>query len=150
MSHVLTLPEIGIVIDNVYRNYNKSYIEQKNLRDLAKDCGISSNTLQEIKKILVAMGLLIVYGERRSQRTYWNEEKSKPNPVMLSEVYRVFTKDIKSRIRVSIKKERRLPSFETALLVIKKAGWDEIILRKSSSYKEVTEKYNLKEMGEKE
>lgn len=73
--------------------------------------------------------------------------KCAPNPALLTEVYRTYTKDVKSRVKVE-KKVQRLPSFELALLALKKQGWDMVILKKSSGYKKVSEEYNLIEIEE--
>lgn len=148
MSRFISMPEMGIIIDGIYRNYSKAKIDQKNVNKLAADCNTSVNVLIKVRNILAARQLLIIEGERATQKCYWNTAKCKPNPVMLTEVYRIYTKDAKSRVKVEIKKERRLPSFESALLAIRKAGWDEISLRKTVSYRRITEDIILSKMEE--
>lgn len=147
MSKFITMPQVGIIVDGIYRNYSKFKFEQKNITKLAIDCGVSAAVLLKVRNILTTMQLVIVEGERAQQKCYWNPSKSAPNPVMLTEVYRVYTKDAKSRVKVE-KKERRLPSFESALLAIRKAGWDEISLRKTVGYRRITEDINLSKMKE--
>mgnify|MGYP006896007664 FL=1 len=147
MAKIYTMPEIGIIIDGIYRNYSKAKIDQKNVNKLAADCNTSANVLMKVRNILAEMRQIIIEGERAQQKCYWNTSKCAPNPALLTEVYRTYTKDVKSRVKVE-KKVQRLPSFELALLALKKQGWDMVILKKSSGYKKVSEEYNLIEIEE--
>lgn len=146
MAKIYTMPEIGIILDGIYRNYSKHKMEQKNVTVLAVECHTSTNVLLKVRNILTEMGILIIEGERAQQKCYWNPSKCIPNPALLTEVYRAYTRDVKSRVKVE-KKVQRLPSFELALLALKKQGWDMVILKKSSGYKKVSEEYNLIEIG---
>lgn len=147
MAKIYTMPEIGIIIDGIYHNYSKAKIDQKNVNKLAADCNTSANVLMKVRNILAEMQQIIIEGERAQQKCYWNTSKCIPNPALLTEVYRAYTKDVKSRVKVK-KKVQRLPSFELALLALKKQGWDMVILKKSSGYKRVSEEYNLIEIEE--
>lgn len=147
MAKIYTMPEIGIIIDGIYRNYSKAKIDQKNVNKLAADCNTSANVLMKVRNILAEMQQIIIEGERAQQKCYWNPSKCIPNPALLTEVYRAYTRDVKSRVKVE-KKVQRLPSFELALRALKKQGWDMVILKKSSGYKKVSEEYNLIEIGE--
>lgn len=88
------------------------------------------------------MHLLIVEGERRSQKCYWNTCKCAPNPALVSEVHKTYTKDAKSRVNTKRKKEKQF-SFEEALAFLKKLGWEEVRLKKHSGYKTTEESYDL-------
>ena len=147
MAKIYTMPEIGIIIDGIYRNYSKAKIDQKNVNKLAADYNTSANVLMKVRNILAEMQQIIIEGERAQQKCYWNTSKCAPNPALLTEVYRTYTKDVKSRVKVE-KKVQRLPSFELALLALKKQGWDMVILKKSSGYKRVSEEYSLIEIEE--
>lgn len=147
MSRIITLPEIGIIIDGIYRNYSKPKVDQKNINKLAADCSVSVTVLLKVRSILVKRKLLVVIGERAQQKCYWNPERCSPNPTLLTDVYREYTKDAKSRVKV-VERAKRLPSIESALLAFKKAGWEEVILKKTAGYKAVQESYNLTKMGE--
>lgn len=147
MSRIITLPEIGVIIDGIYRNYSKSKVDQKNINKLAADCGVSVTVLLKVRSILVKRDLLVIIGERAKQKCYWNPQRCSPNPTLLTDVYREYTKDVKSGIKVT-KRVQRLPSIESALLAFKKAGWGEVILKKTAGYKTVQESYNLIKMGE--
>lgn len=131
MSKIITIPEMGIIVDSIYRNYSRAKLDQKSVKQLAVDCNTSANTIIKIRTILATMKLLIIEGDRRTQKCYWNPDKCTPNPVMLTEVYRVYTKDVKSRVKVNPERVKRLPSLESALLAFKKAGWNEITLKKT-------------------
>lgn len=148
MPNFITMPQVGIIIDTLYRNYSKPRFEQKNVNLLAKDCGVSVQILLKVRKIMVVMQLLIVDGERAAQKCYWNTVKSKPNPVMLTEVYRVYTKDAKSRVKVEIKKEKRLPSEQLALLTFKKKGALKVTVEYVNSYKRTIEVFDIAQMEE--
>lgn len=147
MARFISMPEMGIIIDGIYRNYSKAKIDQKSVNKLAADCNTSVNVLMKVRNILAARQQLIIEGERTTQKCFWNTAKSAPNPVMLTEVYRIYTKDAKSRVKVE-RKEKRLPSFESALLAIRKAGWNEITLRKTEGYCRTTKDINLSAMEE--
>lgn len=142
------MPQVGIIIDVLHRNYSKPRFEQKNVNLLAKDCGVSTQTFIKIRKILIAMKLLIVEGERAGQKCRWNTAKSNPNPVMLTEVYRVYTKDAKSRVKVEIKKEKRLPSEQLALLTFKKKGALKVTVEYTDGYKRTIEVFDLAQIEE--
>lgn len=141
MPKLISFPEVGIIVDGLYRNYSKEKLDQKPIKKLASDCGVSDNTLLKVRSILIAMKLLIVVGERAQQRCYWNTEKCSPNPVMLTEIYRVYTKDVKSRVKVIRKKEPRFPSKELALQSLAKRGYTEIILKTVDGNKTIVETY---------
>lgn len=140
MSKFITMPQVGIIIDGIYRNYSKPKFEQKNATKLAVDCGVSTAILLKVRNILASMTFVVVDGERAQQKCYWNPTKSKPNPVMLTEVYRAYTKDAKSRVKVE-KKERRLPSKELALQALAKTGCVRITLEYIRGNGEFTERY---------
>lgn len=129
MARFISMPEMGIIVDSIYRNYSKPKIDQKNVNKLAVDCNVSAAILLKVRNILAAMQLVIIEGERAQQKCRWNTAKSSPNPVMLTEVYRAYTKDAKSRVKVEIKKELRLPSKELALQGLFKTGCVEITLK---------------------
>lgn len=125
------MPEMGIIIDGIYRNYSKAKIDQKSVNKLAADCNTSVNVLMKVRNILAARQQLIIEGERATQKCFWNTAKSAPNPVMLTEVYRIYTKDAKSRVKVE-KKEKRLSAFESALQTLEKLGWSGKLINTSS------------------
>lgn len=127
MGKIITLPQVGIIVDTIYRNSIKPKYEQKSIRDLASHTEVSYNVLGKIRDILRSMRLLIVEGEKAGQKSYWNPSKSIPNPAMVIEVYRIYTKDIKSKIKVVSNKQPRVPSFELAIQTLVKLGWCGVI-----------------------
>ena len=106
MAKIYTMPEIGIIIDGIYRNYSKAKIDQKNVNKLAADCNTSANVLMKVRNILAEMQQIIIEGERAQQKCYWNTSKCAPNPALLTEVYRTYTKDVKSRVKVEKKSKQ--------------------------------------------
>lgn len=64
MAKIYTMPEIGIILDGIYRNYSKHKMEQKNVTVLAVECRTSTNVLLKVRNILTEMGILIIAGER--------------------------------------------------------------------------------------
>lgn len=131
MSRILTMPEVGIIVDCLYHNSIKPKYEQKSLTALSAKCEVSKASLTRVRSILIEKKLLLIEGNRRTQTCCWNPDMCTPNPNMLLEIYRVYTKDVKKRVKVIHQKVKRLPSIEAAILAFKKAGWDEITLKKT-------------------
>lgn len=143
----ILMQHVGVIIDVFYKNYSKEKFEQLSLKQLAVKLSTSVATITKIRNILANRHVIIIEGERRSQKCYWNPCKCKPNDTLLLDVYKEYTKDAKSRVKVN-QKSKRLSSIEQAILVFKKEGWDTVILKKSFGNKKITEEYNLIEIGE--
>lgn len=146
----ITFQHCELVVDALYHNSERKKFEQKGMRQIAEDCNVSVPVVQKVKSILVDMKLLIVEGERRSQECIWHPDKSKPNPVMLREVYKVYTKGARSKVMVS--KKRSAPtSIDSALQVLVKLGYTGVISKvKHDGYRTITESIDLSkiELGE--
>lgn len=137
----MTIQQVGLCVDAIYANYSKSKISQKNTNQLASDCGISVAVVIKIKKILANMKILIIEGERAAQTCSWNPCKCKPNDTLLREVYKIYTSDAKTRVKVENKKRS---SLEGALEVLVKAGWEGIIKKiKVDGIRTITETIDL-------
>ena len=145
MAKIYTMPEIGIIIDGIYRNYSKAKIDQKNVNKLAADCNTSANVLMKVRNILAEMQQIIIEGERAQQKCYWNTSKCAPNPALLTEVYRTYTKDVKSRVKVE-KKKAAPSSIESALLIFRKKGALEVTVKYACGYKKTIEVYDVTQM----
>lgn len=143
----ILMQHVGVIIDVFYKNYSKEKFEQLSLQQLAVKLSMSVATITKVRNILAKRQVLVVEGERCNQKCYWNTARCKPNEHLLLDVYKEYTKDAKSRVKVN-KKSKRLSSIEQAILVFKKEGWDTVILKKSSGNKKITEEYNLIEIGE--
>lgn len=144
MGRIISIPQMGIILDGIYRNYSKPPLDQKNLRDLSKECGTSKNTLTTIRDILATRKCLIVEGIKRSQRCYWNPSRSTPNPAMLTDVYREYTKNMKSRVKVERREKRkRLPSEEAVLQALAQRGCVRVILKFVRGNKTTIETYDF-------
>lgn len=141
----------GVIVDALYKNYERKKFEQKSMQDIAKMRGCSVVTLNNVKKILVDMNLLIVEGERRAQQCIWHPDKCIPNPSMVTKVYQAYTKDAKCRIRVSAVKKVASPSLESSLKTLVKLGYTGVISKvKRDGCKTITECIDLSkiELGE--
>ena len=151
MSTFITIQSVGLALDTLYHNSQKPKLEQKPIKELAQKIGISTVSLLNIKKVLVDMNLLIVSGEKRGQSVEWNQCKSKPNQHMLTEVYRVYTKDAKSRVKVRTKSQAS-GSLESALQVLVKLGYTGTIRRVTGAKGNVIsyEEINLSKIKEEE
>lgn len=143
----ILMQHVGMIIDVFYKNYSKEKFEQLSLKQLAVKLSMSVATITKVRNVLANRRIIVIEGERRSQKCYWNPCKCKPNDTLLLDVYKEYTKDAKSRVKVN-KKSKRLSSIEQAILVFKKEGWDTVILKKSSGNKKITEEYDLIEIGE--
>lgn len=145
MSKVISLPEMGIILDSIYHNYSKHKIDQENTTRLAAKCNTSINVLLKVRSILAERQLLIIEGERAKQTCYWNTAKSAPNPVMLTDIYRIYTKGVKSRVKVE-KKKAAPSSIESALLIFRKKGALEVTVKYACGYKKTIEVYDVTQM----
>lgn len=133
MSKPLAIQTCGLVLDALYRNSERSKLSQKTVAIIAKDCGVSVLPVTKIRSILVHRQLLVTYGFGRGQYTSWNPEMAKPNPDMLASIYKEYTKDAKSRIKVVAKKEGRV-SLERALRALVSLGYTGVISKSVNSY----------------
>ena len=115
MSSIVTIQQVGLIVDLIYHNQSRS--DKKPVSLLYKEAGTSINTFFKVRSILIDMDLLVIVGERRNQTSYWNPNRSQPTPSMLQEVYRRYTKDIKSRVKVNKKAQRR-PDLNEALSIL--------------------------------
>lgn len=143
----ILIQHVGVIIDVFYQNYSKEKFEQLSLKQLAVKLATSVVTITKVRDILARRQVLIVEGERRSQKCYWNPCKCKPNDALLLDVYKEYTKDAKSRVKVN-KKSKRLSSIEQALLVFKKEGWDTVLLSKTVGYIHTEQTFDLSKVGE--
>lgn len=133
MSKFLTIQSCGLVLDVLYRNSEKPKLSQKSLQELAKSAGVSVTPVMKIKQLLVQRQLLVTYGSGRGQHTSWNPQMSKPNPDMLASIYKEYTKDAKSKVKVVAKKEGRI-SLERALRTLVMLGFTGVISKSVNSY----------------
>lgn len=144
MGKIINIPQMGIILDGIYRNYSKPALDQKNIRDLSKECGVNKNMLIAVRNILAARKCLIIEGIKRSQRCYWNPSRSTPNPAMLTDVYREYTKNMKSGVKVEKRESRkRLPSEEAALQALAQRGCVRVILKFVRGNKTTIETYDF-------
>lgn len=131
---VISLQHCGIMLDVLYCNASKVKFEQKSIRQMALDAGVSVMTLSKVRDILIEQKILIKEGERRQQKVYWHPNKSAPNPAMLQNIYKEFIKDAKHRVRVSCEKSQGRISLDKALQALVKLGYTGVITRSINSY----------------
>lgn len=143
----ILMQHVGVIIDALHKNYSKEKFEQLSLQQLAAKLSMSVATITKVRNILAKRQVLIVEGEKRSQKCYWNTMRCKPNEQLLLDVYKEYTKDAKSRVKVN-KKSKRLSSIEQALLVFKKEGWDMVLLSKTVGYIHTEQTFDLSKVGE--
>ena len=151
MAQFTTIQTCGLILDSLYHNSQRASFEQDSLKSIASKCNVSVVTILKVKQILVQKQLLVVEGERRAQHNYWNPSRSIPNPTMLHEVYREFTKDAKSRVKVNQKK-RASVSLEAALKTLVKLGYTGVLRRykQTKGFVKIYEEIDLSkiEMGD--
>lgn len=146
MSTVINIQQLGLLVDLIYHNSKRS--EKKTLKQLAADGEVSVNTITKVRQILIDMELLIVIGERRNQVSYWNTNKSQPNPEMLRNIYKIYIQDYKVRVKEE-RKSRGKISLEKALQVIVSMGYRGVISRNTlDGYITTIEQIDLSKVGE--
>lgn len=143
----ILMQHVGVIIDTLYKNYSKEKFEQLSLKQLAARLSTSVATITKIRNILANRHVIIIEGERRSQKCYWNPCKCKPNDTLLLDVYKEYIKDAKGRVKVN-KKSKRLSSIEQALLILKKEGWTKVKLGKVHAGTIIEHTIDLLKVGE--
>lgn len=139
MSKVITYQMCGMVLDALYHNAQKDRKDQKSMDKLAKDCGVSINTLFAFRDILINLKILIKEGTSRAQRVYWHPDKAGLNEAMLRNVYNIYVGDKRKRevkprkvvVKPVIQHEM---SIETAILFLVEQGYTGIITRQPNIY----------------
>lgn len=128
-----------MVLDALYHNALKDRKDQKSMDRLAKDCGVSINTLFAFRDILINLKILIKEGTSRAQRIYWHPDKAGLNEQMSRNVYNIYVGDKRKR-EIKPKKTVVKPvvqhemSIETAILVLVEQGYTGIITRQPNIY----------------
>lgn len=143
----ILVQHVGVIIDMLYKNYSKEKFEQLSLQQLAAKLSMSVATITKVRNILAKRQVIIVEGERRNQKCYWNTARCKPNEQLLLDVYKEYTKDAKSRVKVN-QKSKRLSSVEQALLILKKEGWMKVKLGKVHAGTIIEHTIDLSKVGE--
>ena len=137
MSRIITYQMCGMVLDALYHNAQKDPKDQKSMDKLAKDCGVSINTLFAFRDILVNLKILIKEGTSRAQRIYWHPDKAGLNEAMLRNVYSIYVGDKRKReikkVKVVVKQESKM-SVETAILFLVENGFKGILERHPNAY----------------
>lgn len=139
MSKVITFQVCGMVLDALYHNAQKDRKDQKSMDQLAKDCGVSINTLFAFRDILVNLKILIKEGTSRAQRIYWHPDKAGLNEAMSRNVYNIYVgnkrkrevKPKKAIVKPVVKHEM---SIETAILFLVENGFTGILERNPNAY----------------
>ena len=137
MSRVITYQMCGMVLDALYHNAQKDRKDQKSMDKLAKDCGVSINTLFAFRDILINLKILIKEGTSRAQRIYWHPDKCGLNEAMLRNVYNIYIGDKRKKevrkVKVVVKQESKM-SVDTAILFLVENGFKGILERHPNAY----------------
>lgn len=137
MSKVITFQVCGMVLDALYHNARKDRKDQKSMDQLAKDCGVSINTLFAFRDILINLNILIKEGTSRAQRIYWHPDKCGLNEAMLRNVYNIYIGNKRKRevkkVKVVVKQESKM-SIDTAILFLVENGFKGILERHPNAY----------------
>lgn len=141
MSKVITFQVCGMVLDALYHNAQKDCKDQKSMDKLAKDCGVSINTLFAFRDILINLNILIKEGTSRAQRIYWHPDKCGLNEAMLRNVYNIYVGDKRKRkikpkkavVKPVVQHENKM-SIETAILFLVENGFTGILERHPNAY----------------
>lgn len=143
MSKVITFQVCGMVLDALYHNAQKDRKDQKSMDKLAKDCGVSINTLFTFRDILINLKILIKEGTSRAQRIYWHPDKVGLNEAMLRNVYNIYVGDKRKREIKKVNKKAVVKqvvvtntemSIETAILYLVEKGFTGILSRQPNAY----------------
>ena len=138
MSKVITYQICGVVLDALYHNTQKDPKDQKSMRQVAKDCGVSLATLFAFRDILVDLKIIIKEGNRAGQKIYWHPDKVGLNEQMSRNVYNIYVGDkrkktIKPKKQV-VKSTKIELSIETAILFLVENGFTGQLTRHPNPY----------------
>lgn len=137
MSKIITFQVCGMVLDALYHNARKDRKDQKSMDKLAKECGVSINTLFAFRDILISLNILIKEGTSRAQRIYWHPDKCGLNEAMLRNVYNIYIGNKRKRevkkVKVVVKQESKM-SIDTAILFLVENGFKGILERHPNAY----------------
>lgn len=136
MSRVITYQICGLVLDALYHNTQKDPKDQKSMRQVAKDCGVSLATLFAFRDILVDLKIIIKEGNKAGQKIYWHPDKAGLNEKMSRNVYNIYVGD---RRKKTIKPKKQTVkttelSIETAILFLAENGFNGQITRQLNPY----------------
>lgn len=113
----------------IYDNSKKKPVDQESARSMSDHISINVNTFNKVRNIMRGMNVLIITGQRAAQRTAWNADKANLNSSMIEEIYRIYTKDSESKMKIEVKHEKRLPSLDRALEALVSLGYEGIIVK---------------------
>ena len=141
MSRCISYQMCDMMLNALYRNAQKDRKDQKSVDKLAKDCGVSINTLFAFRDILVNLKILIKEGTSRAQIVSWHPGKCGPNEAMLRHVYKLYvnnkrkrkTKPRKAVVKPVTQHVDKM-SIETAILFLVEQGYTGIISRQTNVY----------------
>lgn len=139
MAKVITFQVCGMVLDALYHNAQKDHKDQKSMDQLAKDCGVSINTLFAFRDILINLKILIKEGTSRAQRIYWHPDKVGLNEAMSRNVYNIYVgnkrkREIKPKQAVVKPVVKHEMSIETAILFLVENGFTGTLERHLNAY----------------
>lgn len=136
MSRVITYQICGLVLDALYHNTQKDPKDQKSMRQVAKDCGVSLATIFAFRDILVDLKIIIKEGNRAGQKIYWHPDKAGLNEKMSRNVYNIYVGDKRRKV-IKPKKQVVKPielSIETAILFLVENGFTGQLVRQINPY----------------
>lgn len=136
MSRVITYQICGLVLDALYHNTQKDPKDQKSMRQVAKDCGVSLATLFAFRDILIDLKIIIKEGNRSGQKIYWHPDKAGLNEKMSRNVYNIYVGDRRKKIikpKKQVVKSIEL-SIETAILFLVENRFTGQLVRQINPY----------------
>lgn len=142
MGKVITFQTCGMVLDALYHNALRDKASQKSVCELAKDCGVSRNTIHAIRDILINLKIIIKEGTSRAQRMYWHPDKCGLNEKMSRNVYNIYTGNKKTRTirrtKKAVKVEQPRLSIESVIAFLVKNGYTGTITKQENKYTTTT------------
>ena len=135
---------IGLIVDALYQNTLRSSYERRSMQTIAISTQQPLDLVKQVRKVLITMKLLIVEGERRSQKTFWFPGKAVPNQHMIEEVYRRLTD---AKAKVVAKRETTGVSLENAIDTLVMLGFTGVLTRSTTNgYVTTTEVVDLSKL----
>lgn len=119
-----TLQSVSIALDVIYTNACKSSDQQLPKHRLQKESGIGIPTFNKLWQELINRQLLFITGSTRGQRVSWNTQKCGMNPVLVKNIYSIFSKEEKPVRRKSTKLQ-----YDEIVHYLQSRGWSGTLTR---------------------
>jgi hypothetical protein len=116
----LTLQQVSVALDVIYRNACRPGDLQQTKSQLVKEAGVGLPTFNKLIQALISRQLLFVYGATRNQINEWNKERTAMNHKLAKAIYEELYNNevVKPRYRKAVKLQ-----YDEIVEYLRSRGW---------------------------